>query len=395
MKKYLFYIPIFIVVFGLAIMAVKSRNAHLRDKKCIIVYSSFSGNTHRLAESLSRILKEEYSLIVRKIPVAFFRVFSSPPHDLSDYDLIALGSPVHDTEFCTEMKKYIRNIKGVQDKEVMLFVTYGTGMGRQNALRNQEIMLQQKGARVIKKIAYPGIYTETERDVIDNTVNLFLGATANDSISFPAYIPVMDTYPKETVEVSCRINNRVDAQNEPGGALAIWTKKAFNEGRIADVDIINEFDGMRFAVPVPKWIGEIYLGIVSRNVMGLAIPCFALSLTDSMPVNVQDAPVEDVLIDVVFRKIVLEDPENGRRAFLAEEGMRLSDLIEKAEFSEEQAARYEFIIHSQETDDITIEYLPLKYDVSLKAHDHVLARWKREGLQRERFEDEATTRRDY
>ena len=230
--------------------------------------------------------------------------------------------------------------------------------------------------------------------LIVRPLRLFLKTKGNINAAFPDYIPAMDTYLGDIVELSGFIHKIHPGEND--FALALWTKAAFEEGRVADIDInTDDFYGSGFITRVPKGIGDVYLGLVSRNIIGPALPSFVLSSTDTMPIEIGDVPITNINIDVIHRKVIWEDPDKGRKAYILDEKMRLSDLIEKAGMPGDLVPKYEFIIHSQETEDITIDYFPFKYDIVLKSHDHVFVRKRRTGIERKQFIGEATTRRDF
>ena len=104
-----------IISIAYAIIYLLPKNATtVQDKNCIIVYYSLTGNTERLAYSLSDILKKDYSVKVENVD----SLTSKGVFDLSSYDLIAFGSGVYFREFSPEMREYIKNVSGLETKEV-------------------------------------------------------------------------------------------------------------------------------------------------------------------------------------------------------------------------------------------------------------------------------------
>ena len=113
--------------------------------KSAVVYYSYSGNTRAVAWKLSEILRErgeveEINVAATDEPANFLaRCNRAITHakaniittglvlDLSDYDLICFGSPVWAFSPAPAMNAYIDQCRGVINKSVILFTTYGSG----------------------------------------------------------------------------------------------------------------------------------------------------------------------------------------------------------------------------------------------------------------------------
>lgn len=128
-----------------------------------IVYYSYSGNTHKVAEVLEGILKERGNSVRRLRLEAlaesrnFFvqatrgllkkKVEISPIEtDLSGYDLIIFATPVWAREMVPAMREFLEKAEGLSGKKAITFVTYGSGFGKEHCLDSLESALQQKGA---------------------------------------------------------------------------------------------------------------------------------------------------------------------------------------------------------------------------------------------------------
>ncbi|RJO65572.1 MAG: hypothetical protein C4540_00910 [Candidatus Omnitrophota bacterium] len=130
--------------------------------KSIIIYYSFGGNTQKVAELLNTYLKDKgQSELIRlkdlKEPQGFFTqarkalmhsktVIEETKFNLAEYDLICLGTPVWAFGPAPAVNTYLDKCFGLEEKEVVLFSTYGSGSGNtrclnfmQQALRNKKV----------------------------------------------------------------------------------------------------------------------------------------------------------------------------------------------------------------------------------------------------------------
>ncbi|MCD6094263.1 MAG: NAD(P)H-dependent oxidoreductase [Candidatus Omnitrophica bacterium] len=133
--------------------------------RSIIIYYSHSGNTAKVAEILAEHIKQNGSAELIKLepinePKAFFtqavQAFKRTKTkikpikiDLSEYALICLGTPVWAFAPAPAMNKYLNECRGIQDKDVILFVTYGSGLGVRRCLNIMEKEVRNKGAKKI------------------------------------------------------------------------------------------------------------------------------------------------------------------------------------------------------------------------------------------------------
>ncbi len=93
--------------------------------KACVIYFTTSGNTEMLAESLAEGLHSKAEVELKKVSEA-------DSLSLSDFDIIALGSPAQGTEEIdeTEMKPfYDSHAAELKGKKVILFGCFGWGDG--------------------------------------------------------------------------------------------------------------------------------------------------------------------------------------------------------------------------------------------------------------------------
>ncbi len=133
--------------------------------KAVIVYYSYTGNTAKVAKILSEHIKQDGLVEVIKLalteePNAFFiqaiqalsrakAKVKTVKTDLSEYNLICLGTPVWAFGPAPAMNRYLNECKGVEGKDVILFVTYGSGIGVRRCLDIMEKEVKSKGAKRI------------------------------------------------------------------------------------------------------------------------------------------------------------------------------------------------------------------------------------------------------
>lgn len=139
--------------------------------KTAIVYYSYSGNTHRLAQLILGILKErgEEAVPIRVRPLkeetSFFiqckeAFFGKKPElyktllGLKDFDRIILGSPVWAFKPAPAVNTYLDKCSSLNGKEAIPFITYGSGTGKDKALLIMKKSLEAKGARVLKTMSF-------------------------------------------------------------------------------------------------------------------------------------------------------------------------------------------------------------------------------------------------
>lgn len=137
--------------------------------KSIIIYYSYTGNTKKIANILGEILNQKGELeLIELRPLdesnKFFiqatRAFrrkraeiESVNFDLKNFDLICFGTPVWAFSPAPAMNTYLDRCSGLENKSVILFVTYGSGAGVQRCLNYMEKILSRKGVKDFKRFS--------------------------------------------------------------------------------------------------------------------------------------------------------------------------------------------------------------------------------------------------
>ncbi len=137
--------------------------------KAIIIYYSYSGNTQKAADILAGYLRQRYEVRVLRLEAqdesrSFFRQaarafwhkrarVSPVDFDLSDYDLICLGTPVWAFGPAPAMNAYLDRCSGLEGRVVVLFTTHGSGAGVEKCFKYMEDILSKKGVKGFSKFS--------------------------------------------------------------------------------------------------------------------------------------------------------------------------------------------------------------------------------------------------
>lgn len=137
--------------------------------KSTVVYYSYSGNTRKVAKLLSAALSQkgesdivelkgldESRAFLGQCQRAFRHergVIEPVNFDLSEYDLICIGTPVWAFGPAPAVNTFLDKCSGVEGKDVALFITYGSGLGRERCIDYMRGALARKGAKTFKKIS--------------------------------------------------------------------------------------------------------------------------------------------------------------------------------------------------------------------------------------------------
>lgn len=124
----------------------------------IIVHSQ-TNNTYSVAERLQAKLQEagnevnigKVDMVGGNKPGSRDIQIENPP-DVTGYDGLIFGSPVHAFSLAPAMKVYLEQISSLQDKKVALFVTKGLPLkftGGTRAIGQMEKICKSKGGNVL------------------------------------------------------------------------------------------------------------------------------------------------------------------------------------------------------------------------------------------------------
>jgi flavodoxin len=160
--------------------------------KSAIIYYSYSGNTRKVAETLSEYLRpdgevdmigleclDESNTFVGQCMRAFkYTKGSIAPvnFDLSGYDLLLFGTPVWAFGPAPAMNTYLDKCSGVKGKDTILFATYGSGAGKGRCVDHMQRVLAGKGAGGFRRFF-------VQQDQADNKelIRSFVGKSRKDA----------------------------------------------------------------------------------------------------------------------------------------------------------------------------------------------------------------------
>lgn len=154
----------------------------------VVVYSQ-TGNTYSVANRLYQRLRDDgHNVEINQIEVIrdmtgdkkIKEITKSP--NASKYDFIILGSPVEAFALCPVMKTYLNDIKSLNKKKVICFVTQFfpfPWMGGNNAIKQMKTICQDKGATILNTGIVNWSNKKREvmiKDIIDSISNCLKGA---------------------------------------------------------------------------------------------------------------------------------------------------------------------------------------------------------------------------
>ena len=151
--------------------------------KSAIVYYSYTGNTKTVAEILQGYLKDraeadiielrdlqETGNFFKQAARAFQHQKAEIPEvnfDLSAYDIICFGTPVWAFGPAPALNAYLAKCRGLEEKPVVLFATYGSGAGLNRCLNYMRVILSEKGARQFNQFSIQQFKVKDKELVLD------------------------------------------------------------------------------------------------------------------------------------------------------------------------------------------------------------------------------------
>ncbi len=139
--------------------------------KAAVIYYSFTGNTKKIAEKLKEKLSLRFEVdfipleVVKEEKRFFFQAkqaffkqkirLKDVSFDLSPYRLICLGSPVWAFQPAPAIRSFLKKVSTFAGKKIILFFTFGSGLGVEKCLKTTTGLLSKKGGIVVKTFTYP------------------------------------------------------------------------------------------------------------------------------------------------------------------------------------------------------------------------------------------------
>ncbi|MFC1709302.1 flavodoxin family protein [Candidatus Omnitrophota bacterium] len=148
-----------------------------------IIYYSYSGNTKKVALELQDYLgkqgsvelirlrpKDETDSFLAQCNRAFFRQqvpIEDVPLDLKDFDIVCLGTPVWALGPAAAMNTFLKKCVGVENKSIVSFTTYGSGLGNVRCINIMQQAMRKKGARKLCSFSIQQSKVEKEDFILD------------------------------------------------------------------------------------------------------------------------------------------------------------------------------------------------------------------------------------
>jgi flavodoxin len=112
--------------------------------RACVLYLSRTGNTRRLAEAISDLLK-----------TPIFDIAKSKPSIIEDFDLLILGTPVTGFQPAPEVLSFVKRLPEGEGKKTILFCTYAVAKGSTFKILEKE--LATKGYSTILSVSKKGV----------------------------------------------------------------------------------------------------------------------------------------------------------------------------------------------------------------------------------------------
>ncbi|RJP32104.1 MAG: hypothetical protein C4536_06750 [Actinobacteria bacterium] len=120
-----------------------------KKKQALVVYHTKTGHTAGAAEAVARGLES------RKVKATIKRVTEVDPTELSDYSMIAVGSPTRGAKPARVVKRFLRGLdkKALKGKTATTFSSYAGFRGKAT-LRRMKRLLKRRKAKVLRGVAF-------------------------------------------------------------------------------------------------------------------------------------------------------------------------------------------------------------------------------------------------
>ena len=142
-------------------------SSNSRRSRLLVAFFSYSGNTRRLAQALTKRLRDFYDVeVVEIVPTrkrSYFHWLAysfvpgseveieNPERELSRYDVVLVGFPKW-TFSCPPLNRFIRKLRNHDKPRFYLFMTCG-GFDEQRFLNDFTHKLTKKGYNIVGSLA--------------------------------------------------------------------------------------------------------------------------------------------------------------------------------------------------------------------------------------------------
>ncbi|HIE43359.1 MAG TPA: flavodoxin family protein [Candidatus Omnitrophica bacterium] len=153
-----------------------------------VVYFSFTGNTWKVVSKIIELLSERgfqtseirlkggEGTFIGNCLRALFRLKPKTDRqrwDLSGYDFIFLGTPVWAFSPAPAVNAFLERCSGLEGKNGAIFVTYGSGIGKERTLKIMKRELLGKGMKEVFSFSIQDNVVKKDKN-LDKKVKFFL-----------------------------------------------------------------------------------------------------------------------------------------------------------------------------------------------------------------------------
>ena len=153
-------------------------------KNSLIVYFSLTGRTEKVGKIISEFLKNKGVNIslFKLIPEHNYSFFKNCQlafkekeiplkkiPEINNYDFLFIGSPVWAFNITPAIRTFL-NKSNLSGKNVFLFTTYGSGIGKEKAMRKMEEIVKEKNGKIKGRVEVKGKNVDKEKDKIEKEV---------------------------------------------------------------------------------------------------------------------------------------------------------------------------------------------------------------------------------
>lgn len=158
------------------------------DKRILIVYYSYEGNTEFVAESIHKITGGDLlrlEVVSEKEKKGFSKYLwggsqvimgkkpelKTPKYDIKDYDLVFLGSPIWASSFAPAFNTYLDGLNELTGKDIALFCCHA-GSGGTKAFKKLKGKLE--GNTIVSQIEFLDPKKNIDSAELDNQVKAWI-----------------------------------------------------------------------------------------------------------------------------------------------------------------------------------------------------------------------------
>ncbi len=121
-----------------------------KKKRALVIYHTKTGHTESAAEAVARGLES------RKVQTSIKSIAEVDPAEISDYSMIAVGSPTRGGKPARVVKKFLRGLdkKALKGKTTTTFSSYAGIRGKATLRHMKRLLKRRKAKKVLRGVAF-------------------------------------------------------------------------------------------------------------------------------------------------------------------------------------------------------------------------------------------------